>query len=206
MGWRRAVLGSTCPSREGRVVAGVPRRSQARCAQVPVGADLPGHGAEVMPQVGDRWTPPEPVPVVDAVDDEAGLEHEGVGDHRVVARVGVLLDVQVLLDGSTRVGEKVPLRPDRGAELLQCVVVVRGDRGDAGIRHGDLGIRGGELEVLLVLLGAVEAAREREDERVVAVQLAQSAGDAGVVRQLVVLERAAGVMSERMGALSRCGA
>jgi hypothetical protein len=61
-----------------------------------------------------------------------------------------------------------------------------------GVSHGDLGIGGGELEVLLVLLGAVVAAREREDEGIVALELTQPAGDVRVVGQLVVRERAAG--------------
>src|SRR3954471_2356921 len=40
--------------------------------------------------------------------------------------------------------------------------------------------------MLLVLLGAEQAARQREDQRIVALKLAQLAGDFGVVRQLVV--------------------
>jgi hypothetical protein len=36
--------------------------------------------------------------------------------------------------------------------------------------------------MLLVLLGAVEAARQREDQGIVALKLAQLAGDFGVVR------------------------
>jgi hypothetical protein len=140
------------------------------------------------------------------VDDEPGLEDERMRDHRVVARIRVLLDVQILLDGSPGIGQKGPLCPHRGAELLQRVVVVRRDRDDLGVRHGDLGIGGGELEVLLVLLGAVVAAREGDDEGIAALQLTQGAGDVRMVRQLVVRERAAGVMSERMGALSWRGA
>ena len=67
----------------------------------------------------DRGAPPEPVAVVDAVDDEPGLEHERVRDHRVVLGVGVLLDVEVPLDDAPRVGEERPLGADRGAELLE---------------------------------------------------------------------------------------
>src|SRR5215207_431828 len=71
-------------------------------------------------------------------------------------------------------------------------MVVGGDRGDLGIGHGDLGIEGGELEVLLVLLWAVVAAREREDEGVVALKLAEPPRDLRMIGQLVVRERAAG--------------
>ena len=110
--------------------------------------------------------------------DEPGLEHERVRDHRVVVGVGVLLDVEVLLDDRARVLEERPLRADRRAELLARVVLVGRDRGDLGVGDGDLRIERGELEVLLVLLRAVVAAREREDHRIVALQLAERARDA----------------------------
>ena len=38
--------------------------------------------------------------------------------------VGVLLDVEVFLDGPARVGEEGPLGFDRGPELLEGVMVV----------------------------------------------------------------------------------
>jgi hypothetical protein len=46
------------------------------------------------------------------VDDQPGLEHQRVRDHRVVLRVGVLLDLQILLNGAVRVGEEGPLGAD----------------------------------------------------------------------------------------------
>src|SRR3954449_5294137 len=69
---------------------------------------------------------------------------------------------------------------------------VGGDRGDLRVGHGNLGIEGGELEVLLVLLRAVVAAREREDQRIVALELAEPARRSRVIGQLVVREHAAG--------------
>ena len=94
--------------------------------------------AQVVPQVVDRRTAPEPVAVVDAVDDQPRLEHEGVRDHRVVVGVGVLLDVQILLDGPLGVGQERPLGADRGPELLQGVVYVGRDRRDLGVGDRDL--------------------------------------------------------------------
>src|SRR5215207_6623745 len=71
-------------------------------------------------------------------------------------------------------------------------MLVGGDRGDLGVGHGDPGIEGGELEVLLVLLWAVVAAREGEDEGVVTLKLAEPPRNLRMIGQLVVRERAAG--------------
>src|SRR5215210_5391695 len=69
---------------------------------------------------------------------------------------------------------------------------VGGDRGHLGVGHGELGIERGELEMLLVLPRAVVAMREREDQRIVALQLAETPEGPRVIGQLVVRERAAG--------------
>jgi hypothetical protein len=72
------------------------------------------------------------------VDDQPRLEHQRVRDHGVVLGVGVLLNVEVLLDGAAWVGQEGPLSADGGAEFLQGVVVVGGDGGDLGVAHRDL--------------------------------------------------------------------
>ena len=63
------------------------------------------------------------------------------------------------------------------------------------------------MKVLLVLLRAVVAAREREDEGVVALQLAEPPRDVRMIGQLVVGERAAGgdVGAHRGSPLCRSG-
>ena len=48
------------------------------------------------------------------------------------------------------------------------MVIVGRDRGDLSVRHRDLRIERGEFQMLLVLLWAIVAAREREDQRIVA--------------------------------------
>jgi hypothetical protein len=126
------------------------------------------------------------------VHDQTRLEHQGVRDHRVVLGVGVLLDVEVLLDDPAGVGEEGPEGADRRPELLQCVVLVGGDRDDLRVRDRDLRLERGQVEVLLVFLGTEVAAGEREDQRVAALQLAERADGAGVVGQRVVREHAAG--------------
>ena len=106
-------------------------------------------------------------------------------------RVGVLGDVQVLLDGPAGIGQERPLGADRCAELFQDVMVVGGDSGDLGVGHRDLRVAGRQLEVLLVLFRAVVAARQGEDQRIAALKLAQRTHGAGVVRESVIREGAA---------------
>src|SRR5437879_5988694 len=82
---------------ERRAVARLPRLAEAWRSQIPIGADLPCHLAKVPTKVLERRSAPEPIAVVDTVDDESRLEHKSMRDHRVVVRVGVLLDFEVLL-------------------------------------------------------------------------------------------------------------
>ena len=79
--------------------------------------------------------------------------------------------------GSDRNGHWAPT--DARNSWLRVMVVGR-DRGDLGVGDGDLRVERRELEVLLVLLGAVVAAGERQDQRVVALDLAEPARDASV--------------------------
>src|SRR5215217_1665784 len=69
---------------------------------------------------------------------------------------------------------------------------VGGDGGHLRVGHGDLGMERGELEMLLVFLRAVVAASEREDQRIVALQVAETPEGPRVIGQLIVRERAAG--------------
>jgi hypothetical protein len=166
--------------------AGVPCRAQVRCGQVPVRADFAGYLAKIAAQVLERRPAPEPVAVVDAVDDQPRLEYERVRDHRVVVGVGVFLDVEVLLDLAAGVGQEGPLRADRVSELVGLKDVVGRDGDDLGVGDADLRVVGGQLEVLLVVLGAEAAAGEHQDHRVDPLQFAQPPPGLGVVGQLVV--------------------
>src|ERR1700757_1327196 len=72
------------------------------------------------------------------------------------------------------------------------MVIVGGDRGDLSVRHGNLRIEGSEFQMLLVLLRAIVPARKREDQRIIALQLAQLAQRFSVIGQFVVGENASG--------------
>jgi len=95
-----------------RKVSGTPGLAQSRRAEIPVRADLTRHYAQVMPKIDDGGAAPEPIAIIDTVDHETRLQHQRVRDHRIVLGIGVLLDVEVLLDGSRRVGKERPLGTD----------------------------------------------------------------------------------------------
>src|SRR6478752_1919435 len=66
------------------------------------------------------------------------------------------------------------------------------NRDDLRVGHTHLRLERRKVEVLLVLFRAVVAARKREDQRIVALKLAERTNDVRVVGQLVVGKRAAG--------------
>ena len=106
------LAGPLVPAVEMRKVARIPRLAERWFAQVPVWADFLSHGTQVVPKIENRRTTPEPVAVIDAVDYETRLEYERMRDHRIVLRVGVLLNLEVLLNLPLRIGEEGPLGSD----------------------------------------------------------------------------------------------
>src|SRR4029453_18469693 len=105
------------PAVERSAVAGIPGLAKSRCAEIPIRPNLARHRAQVLAEFLNRGPAPEPIPVVDAVDDEPRLEHKSVRDHRVVFRICVFLDVEVLLDGALGVGQEGPVGADGRTEL-----------------------------------------------------------------------------------------
>src|ERR1700733_3057863 len=180
------------PSMECRQVARVPSLAESRSLQIPVGADLARHGPQVAPEVDDRGAPPEPIAVIDAMDDESGLEHECVRDHRIMLRVGVFRDIEILLNLPVGVGEEGPLGAQRRAELLESVVVIGGDGDNLCVSHGDLRVKCGKLQMLLVFFRAVMAARKRQNQGIIALEFAEPARGVGVIGQLIVRKNVSG--------------
>src|SRR5260370_33782061 len=74
----------------------LPFSAQLRIAQVPVGTDLLCDLTQIVVEVGNRRSTPVPVAVVDAEDLELLLQDQRVRNHRIVQRIGVFLDVQIL--------------------------------------------------------------------------------------------------------------
>ena len=74
--------------------------------------NLGGDNAQVVPEINGGGAPPEPIAVVDAVNPQARFEYQRVGNHWIVFGIGVLLNVEVLLDCPLRIGHEGPLRAD----------------------------------------------------------------------------------------------
>jgi hypothetical protein len=68
------------------------------------------------------------------------------------------------------------------------VVIVSGDRRDLRVGHGDFRVEPGELQMLLVLLWAVMAASQRQNQRIVTLQFTELASSVRVIGQLVIWE------------------
>src|SRR5262249_53071014 len=101
-------------------------------------------------------------------------------------------DVKVLLNRSLRVGKESPLGTDRRTEFLKRVVVVSGDRDDPRVSDSDLGIKCCELQMLLMLLRAVVTPRECENQRILALHLAEPPQSARIIGQFVVGKNTSG--------------
>src|SRR3984893_5970828 len=89
-----------------------PRRLEFGRRDVPVRPAFLGHGTQVLAEFLRRGPAEEPVAVVDLVNDKTGLQDGRVRNHRIVDRIGVLGDVEVLLDLPARVGEERPMGTD----------------------------------------------------------------------------------------------
>src|ERR1700684_3139088 len=94
---------------EPREVIRIPCVSESRRAQIPIWADFLRDGTQIVPKVGDRRAASEPVPIVDTVNHEPRLEHERVRDHWVTLGIGILRDVEILLNLSVWIRKKRPL-------------------------------------------------------------------------------------------------
>src|ERR687892_2157974 len=170
----------------------LPGLPEAVSGQVPVGTDLLEQLPEVPAEILHRRSAPVPIAVVHPEDPQARLQDQGERDHRVVVGIGVLLDVEVLLDLPAWVGEERPLRPERVAELVGLHEVVGGDGDDPGVPHPELGIEIDVVPKLAAVLGAEVAPGKHQDHGIASLELRQPSAGAGLVRQLVVREHGPG--------------
>src|SRR5690348_1213011 len=78
---------------EVRLVSSGPGSALLRALDVPIGTATPKHCAQVESKLFHRGPAEEPISIVDLVNTQARLEHQGVRDHRIMVRIGVFRDV-----------------------------------------------------------------------------------------------------------------
>jgi hypothetical protein len=81
----------------------LPRRFEFGGCDVPVRPAFLGNGTQVLAEIFESGPAPEPVAVVDLIDDETGLEDNHMGDHGIVGRIRIFGDVEIFLDDTPRV-------------------------------------------------------------------------------------------------------
>src|ERR1700674_1491575 len=81
-----------------------PSGLQFGTGDVPVRTAFPQHSTQVLPKLFDGRPAKKPVTVVDLEYNQARFEHNDMRDHRIVLRVRVLGDVEILLNLSSRIG------------------------------------------------------------------------------------------------------
>jgi hypothetical protein len=159
---------------------------------VPIGAALFGNGAEILAEIFESGAAPEPIAVVDLINDKTGLEDYHMGNHGIVGGIGVFGDVEILLDDAGRVGEERPMSADAGAVFIGFGDVVGADGDEAGVGDFDFAMKLNEEFGLAAVLGAETAAAEDEDHGVLSLEVRELAALRGVVGKLVVGEDGAG--------------
>lgn len=85
--------------------------------------------------------------------------------------------------------ESKVLRADGRTKLLERVVIVSSDRRDLRVGHGDFRVEPGELQMLLVLLWAVMAASQRQNQRIVTLQFTELAWSVPMSERMLRLLR-----------------
>src|SRR5260370_10394736 len=146
-----------------RLVARLPGRAQLRVGEYPVGPTALADGAPGPPPLLDAGAAEEPVAVVYFIYFQARLEDHGAREPRVVLRVGVLLDVEVLLHNAAGIGEERPLRSQPVAVLVGGEQVVGRDGDEARVPDLQLGMETDQLHRLAAVFGAVPPGGEEDD-------------------------------------------
>src|SRR5262249_47508246 len=130
----------------------------------------------------------EPVAVVDLVDDKTGLEDNHVRNHGIVGRIGVLSDVEIFLDFTSRIGEERPVGTDAAAIFIRLGDVVGADRDQPAITNLELTVELNEPFSLPAVLGAETSAAEDENHGILSLQFGELPAFRGVVGKLIVGE------------------
>src|SRR6266849_7619987 len=118
-----------------------PSGFQFGLSDVPVRTAFPQHSAQVLPKLFDGRSAKKPVAVVDLEYNETRFEDDDMRDHRIVFGVGVLGDVEILLNLTSRIGQEGPMSADAGAVLIRRKHVVGTDSDQAGVTDFHLAVK-----------------------------------------------------------------
>jgi hypothetical protein len=122
------------------------------------------------------------------VNDKTGLKHDHVRDHGIVSGVGVLGDVEILLDHPARVGQERPVGADSAAIFIGFSDIVGADRHQPAIADLELAMEFDKPFRLPAVFRTVAAAAEDENHRMRPLQFGEFSTFRGVVGKLVVGE------------------
>src|ERR1700740_3358101 len=111
-----------------------------------------------------------------------------MGDHRVVGRIRIFGDVEILLDDTPRVRKEGPMSADTAAIFIRLSDVVSADRDKAAIANLHLTMEFKKAFSLSAVLGTESAAAENEHHRMLALQLGELTAFRRVVGKFVVGE------------------
>src|SRR5262249_33423553 len=106
----------------------LPRRFYFGGGDVPIRSALLEHRAQVLTQFFHGRPPEEPVAHIDLVNHQAWLEDDRVWNHWIVIGIGVLGNIEILLNDAPRIGKKRPMRTDSTAKLISLSNVIGADR------------------------------------------------------------------------------
>src|SRR5271165_7340042 len=159
----------------------LPRRFEFRRRDVPVRPTFHDHGAQVLTELFYCRPTEEPISVIDLVDDEAGREYDHMRDHRIVRRIGVFGDVEILLNYAPRIREERPMRADAAAKFVGLYDVVGADRNQPAITNLHFAVKLDKSLSLPTILRAVAAAAQDDDHRILSLQLRELSALCGVV-------------------------
>src|SRR5882724_744341 len=158
-----------------------------RC-DVPVGPAFPGNRTQVLAQVFHSGPAPEPIAVVDLINNETGLQDNHVRDHGIVDRIRVFGNVEIFLDHTTCVGEKRPVGTDSSAIFIRLGDIVGANGDEPTIGNLKFTMELNQQFSLPAVLRAETAAAEDEDHGIVALQFGQLSPFRGVVGKFIVGE------------------
>jgi hypothetical protein len=111
-----------------------------------------------------------------------------VGDHRIVVRIRVFGDVEILLDDAPHVGKERPVGAETAAILIRLSNIVSADRNKPAIADLELAVQLDEPFGLPAVLWSVASAAEDQNHGMLSLQFRELPVLCGMVGQLIVGE------------------